>query len=124
MKDRGQDPWANFTDKYKVDDTATVRVVKLMTFGAFAEVVPGVDGLIHISQIADHRIDKPGDVLSEGDQVEVKITDIDYDRKKVSLSIRAVLEDAQRTNDDSDEDTVVASSDGETTEVAPDFDGE
>ena len=94
MKDRNQDPWAVFTGKYNVGDTANVRVVKLMTFGAFAEVVPGVDGLIHISQIADHRIDKPGDVLAEGDMVDVKITDIDYDNKKVSLSIRALLDGA------------------------------
>ncbi|MBM6938593.1 bifunctional 4-hydroxy-3-methylbut-2-enyl diphosphate reductase/30S ribosomal protein S1 [Pseudoflavonifractor phocaeensis] len=95
MKDRNQDPWAVFTDKYSVGDVANVRVVKLMTFGAFAEVVPGVDGLIHISQIADHRIDKPGDVLAEGDMVDVKITDIDYEKKKVSLSIRALLDDVQ-----------------------------
>ena len=53
---------------YKVGDVANVRIVKLMTFGAFAEVVPGVDGLIHISQIADRRIDKPSDVLAEGDK--------------------------------------------------------
>ena len=65
-----------------------------MTFGAFAEIVPGVDGLIHISQIADHRIDKPGDVLSEGQMVDAKITAIDYENKKVSLSIRALLEGA------------------------------
>ena len=70
MKDRSQNPWEVFT----------------------GEVVPGVDGLIHISQIADHRIDKPGDVLSEGQMVDVKIIDIDYDNKKVSLSIRALLE--------------------------------
>lgn len=92
MKDRSQNPWEVFTGKYQPDDVANVRVVKLMTFGAFAEVVPGVDGLIHISQIADHRIDKPGDVLSEGQMVDVKIIDIDYDNKKVSLSIRALLE--------------------------------
>ena len=104
MKDHGQDPWANFTEQYHVGDTANVRVVKLMTFGAFAEVVPGVDGLIHISQIADHRIDKPGDVLHEGDKVDVKITDIDYDRKKVSLSIRALLEDGQADSEESSED--------------------
>ena len=55
-----------FTSTYQVGDVATVRIVKLMTFGAFAEIVPGVDGLIHISQIADHRIDKPSDVLAEG----------------------------------------------------------
>ena len=92
MKDRSQDPWTVFIEKYKVGDVANVRVVKLMTFGAFAEIVPGVDGLIHISQIADHRIDKPGDVLKEGDMVDVKIIDIDTENQKVSLSIRALLE--------------------------------
>ena len=93
MKDRSQDPWTVFTCTYQVGDVANVRVVKLMTFGAFAEIVPGVDGLIHISQIADHRIDKPGDVLAEGQMVDVKITDIDMENKKVSLSIRALLEE-------------------------------
>ena len=93
MKDRSQDPWEKFTSTYEVGSVANVRVVKLMTFGAFAEIVPGVDGLIHISQIADHRIEKPGDVLEEGQNVDVKITDIDFDRKKVSLSIRALLND-------------------------------
>jgi ribosomal protein S1/(E)-4-hydroxy-3-methyl-but-2-enyl pyrophosphate reductase len=122
MKDHSQDPWSVFTGKYNVGDTANVKVVKLMTFGAFAEIVPGVDGLIHISQIADHRIDKPGDVLSEGQMVDVKITDIDFDHKKVSLSIRALLEDAQRTQSSEDEgDAVVASADGDGTQVAEDF---
>ena len=92
MKDHSQKPWTVFTSTYNVGDVANVRIVKLMTFGAFAEVVPGVDGLIHISQIADHRIDKPGDVLAEGDKVDVKITDIDMENKKISLSIRALLE--------------------------------
>ena len=92
MKDRSQNPWEVFTGKYQPGDVANVRVVKLMTFGAFAEVVPGVDGLIHISQNDDRRIDKPGDTLSEGQMVDVKIIDIDYDNKKVSLSIRALLE--------------------------------
>ena len=93
MKDHSQDPWTVFTSTYQVGDTANVRIVKLMTFGAFAEVVPGVDGLIHISQIADHRIDKPSDVLAEGDKVDVKITDVDMENKKISLSIRALLEE-------------------------------
>ena len=94
MKDHSQDPWTVFTSTYQVGDTANVRIVKLMPFGAFAEVVPGVDGLIHISQIADHRIEKPGDVLAEGDKVDVKITDVDMENKKISLSIRALLEPA------------------------------
>lgn len=93
MKDRSQDPWEKFISTYAIGDTANVKVVKLMTFGAFAEIVPGVDGLIHISQIADHRIDKPGDVLSEGEMVDVRITDIDTENKKVSLSIRALLDE-------------------------------
>ena len=90
-KDHSVDPWSTFMNKYGVGDVAEVRIVKLMTFGAFAEVVPGVDGLIHISQIADRRIEKPEDVLSEGQTVEAKITAIDEEKKKISLSIRALL---------------------------------
>ena len=104
MKDRSQDPWTVFTSTYEVGDTATVRVVKLMPFGAFAEVVPGVDGLIHISQIADHRIEKPGDVLAEGDKVDVKITDVDMENKKVSLSIRALLEEGPRDEEPAEDE--------------------
>lgn len=101
MKDHSQDPWTVFTDKYAVGDVASVRIVKLMTFGAFAEIVPGVDGLIHISQIADHRVEKPGDVVSEGETVDAKVIAIDEENKKVSLSIRALLETAPV--DDGDE---------------------
>ena len=77
---------------YSIGDVVTAKVVKLMTFGAFAEILPGVDGLIHISQIADKRIGKPEDVLSEGQEVQVKITDVDAEHKRISLSIRALLE--------------------------------
>ena len=90
-KDHSVDPWSTFMNKYGVGDVAEVRIVKLMTYGAFAEVVPGVDGLIHISQIADRRIEKPEDVLSEGQTVEAKITAIDEEKKKSSLSSRALL---------------------------------
>ena len=85
-------PWNQFTAKYSVGDVARVKIVKMMTFGAFAEIVPGVDGLIHISQIADRRIGKPEDVLSVGQEVDVKIIDIDAENKRISLSIRALLE--------------------------------
>ena len=107
MKDHGQDPWTVFTTTYSIGDVANVRIVKLMTFGAFAEVVPGVDGLIHISQIADRRIEKPGEVLTEGQMVDVKITDVDMDNKKLSLSIRALLEEsdedyAEETTEDAE----------------------
>ena len=70
-----------------------VKIVKLMPFGAFAEIIPGVDGLIHISQLADHRIARPADVVKEGDVVKAKILDINNENEKVSLSVRAALEE-------------------------------
>ena len=85
-------PGTKFVNTYKVGDIAQVKVVKLMPFGAFAEVMPGVDGLIHISQIANRRIGKPDEVLSVGDVVDVKITAIDTEKQKISLSIRALSE--------------------------------
>ena len=86
-------PWNVFTANYEVGDTATVRILKFMPFGAFAQIIPGVDGLIHISQIANRRIEKPEDVLSKDEEVEAKIIDIDPEKQKVSLSIRALLND-------------------------------
>ena len=87
-------PWNQFMTGYSIGDVVNAKIVKLMTFGAFAEILPGVDGLIHISQIADKRIGKPEDVLSEGQEVQVKITDVDAENKRISLSIRALLEEA------------------------------
>ena len=84
-------PWNQFMTNYQVGDVVDAKIAKLMTFGAFAEIIPGVDGLIHISQIADKRIGKPEDVLAEGQEVQVKITDIDAENKRISLSIRALL---------------------------------
>ena len=85
-------PWNQFCAKYSVGDTALVKIVKIVDFGAFAEILPGVDGLIHISQVSDHRVEKVSDALSEGQEVEAKIIDIDTERKRISLSIRALLE--------------------------------
>ena len=92
-------PWNQFMSKYAVGDVVDAKIVKLMTFGAFAEIIPGVDGLIHISQIADKRIGKPEDVLSEGQDVQVKITDVDAENKRISLSIRALLETPAEAED-------------------------
>ena len=94
-KTEATNPWFIFTSQYAIGDTASVKIVNLMPFGAFAEIVDGVDGLIHISQIADHKIGKPADVLEVGQVVDAKIIDIDNDNQKVSLSIRALLEEAK-----------------------------
>ena len=93
-KTEESNPWTIFTQNYAIGDVVNVKVVKLMTFGAFAEIIPGVDGLIHISQIADHRIAKPEDALAEGQEVQAKIIDIDTEHKRISLSIRVLLEAA------------------------------
>ena len=119
-KDPAENPWIKFTSTYNVGDTAEVKIVKLMTFGAFAEVLPGVDGLIHISQIANRRIGKPEEVLTVGDVVEAKITAIDMDNHKISLSIRALAEPAAQpvaVEEESGEDALVyeVSTDGEAT---------
>ena len=131
-KDPEANPWVVFTNKYSVGDVAQVKVVKLMPFGAFAEVVDGVDGLIHISQIANRRIGKPEDVLTVGDVVEAKITAIDDDKHKISLSIRALSEPApaaakveeEEYDDEPAEDALVyeVSESGEATGIAPEAD--
>lgn len=89
-KDPNGNPWTKFMSTFQVGDVAKVTIVKLMPFGAFAEVLPGVDGLIHISQIANRRIGKPDEVLTVGDIVDAKITAIDEEKHKISLSIRAL----------------------------------
>ena len=85
-------PWEIFKAQYPVGSVATVKIVGMTAFGAFAQILPGVDGLIHISQIANHRVEKAQDELQVGQEVQAKITAVDYDRKRISLSIRALLE--------------------------------
>lgn len=92
-KTEDTNPWVLFTAQYHVGDVVPVKIVSLTPFGAFAEIIEGVDGLIHISQIAMTRIGKPADVLEVGQNVDAKIIEIDNDKKKVSLSIRALLEE-------------------------------
>ena len=84
-------PWEIFKRTYAVDSEVEVEIANFTDFGAFAHIMPGIDGLIHISQIANKHISNPADVLKIGDKVNVKITDIDDERKRVSLSIRALL---------------------------------
>lgn len=93
-------PWEILKNNYPEGSVVEVEIVGLTQFGAFAKIIPGIDGLIHISQIADRRIEKPQDELSIGQKVMAKITAIDFDKKRVSLSIRALLQD---NNDNAEE---------------------
>ncbi len=86
-------PWTIFQTKYAVGDVIDATVVSMTSYGAFARILPGVDGLIHISQIADKHIAKPQDELTVGQEVKAKITAVDLEKKRVSLSIRALLEE-------------------------------
>ncbi len=94
-KTEATNPWKLFTDKYQIGDVAPVTIVSMMPFGAFAQIIPGVDGLIHISQIANKKLASPAEVLEKGQVVDAKIIDIDMENCKVSLSIRALLEEAE-----------------------------
>ncbi|MBR7111563.1 MAG: S1 RNA-binding domain-containing protein [Clostridia bacterium] len=100
-------PWFIFTGKCQVGDVVPVKIVSMMPFGAFAEIVDGVDGLIHISQIAMTRIGKPADVLEIGQSVDAKIIEIDSEKQKVSLSIRALLEEVAAAEEAMPEDAPV-----------------
>lgn len=91
FKKECDNPWNKFMDTVNLNDTITVKIVRIVPFGAFAEILPGVDGLIHISQIANKHIAKPEDELSLGMTVEVKVIEIDAEKKKVSLSMRELL---------------------------------
>lgn len=125
-------PWVILKNTYDVGDVVDCKIVGLTAFGAFANIIPGIDGLIHISQIADERIEKPDDVLSEGEIVKAKITEIDYDKKRVSLSIRALLDDGEYTEDevynvvpeDEDADEAPADEEAEADEAPADEDAE
>lgn len=100
-------PWTIFQNKYAVGDVVNVKIVSMTSYGAFARIIPGIDGLIHISQIADKHVVKPQDELTVGQEIDAKITAIDLEKKRVSLSIRALLSDNTETS--LQEDEVVAS---------------
>ena len=91
-KTEATNPWNVFTTKYSIGDVVKVKIASIMTFGAFAEIVPGCDGLIHISQIADHKVASVAEELKIGEEVDAKIVDIDFEAKRISLSITALLE--------------------------------
>lgn len=112
-------PWEILKRDYPVGSVVEAQIVGMTTFGAFARILPGIDGLIHISQIANRRIEKPQDVLSIGETVKVMITDIDFDKKRISLSIRKLLEEqeAEEAKEAAEqEDEVVASTETESAE--------
>jgi small subunit ribosomal protein S1 len=90
LKQTQTDPWQRVIDECRQGDVVTGKITKVVTFGAFAEIVPGVEGLIHISELADHHVENPREVVAQGQDVIVKIIEIDADRRRVSLSLRRI----------------------------------
>ncbi len=90
LKQTQSDPWQQVLDTYAENDVVQGRVTKVVTFGAFVEILPGVEGLVHISELAQHHVENPREVVSQGDQVNVKIIEVDADRRRLSLSLKRV----------------------------------
>jgi small subunit ribosomal protein S1 len=90
LKQTQEDPWQRIMDTYNVDDELAGKVTKVVTFGAFVEVLDGVEGLVHISELAGHHVESPREIVHPGDEIRVKILEIDSERRRLSLSAKRV----------------------------------
>jgi small subunit ribosomal protein S1 len=88
LKQTQEDPWQTVLNEYRVGDVLEGKVTKVVAFGAFVEVVPGVEGLVHISELAEHHVESPGEVVQPGQEVWVRILEIDEERRRISLSVK------------------------------------
>ena len=102
-KKQSENPWDIFRNNYELGQVVDATIVSITSFGAFAQIIPGIDGLIHISQIADQRVNNVADFLTVGQTVQAKITECDFEKKRVSLSIRALLPSAEEAAEEPDE---------------------
>jgi small subunit ribosomal protein S1 len=92
LKQTQADPWQQVLESYNEGDVVSGKVTKVVTFGAFVEILPGVEGLVHISELAQHHVENPREVVSQGDTVNVRILEVDAERRRLSLSLKRVDE--------------------------------
>ena len=118
-KKQSDNPWDIFKANYELGQVVEAKIVSITNFGAFAQIIPGIDGLIHISQIADQRVNNVADFLSVGETVQAKITECDFEKKRVSLSIRALLTPAEQTEEPAAAEAEAAEEASAETEEAP-----
>ena len=90
-----ENPWNNAAEKYAAGNVVTGKVARMTDFGAFVELAPGVDALLHVSQISRDHVEKPADVLSIGQEIEAKIVDFDEADRKISLSMKALAQNTE-----------------------------
>jgi small subunit ribosomal protein S1 len=99
LKQTRKDPWQEIVERVNIGETITGRVTKLVSFGAFVEVAEGVEGLIHISELAEHHVETPDEIVRSGDEVEARIIDVDARRRRLSLSLRPKKEEREERAD-------------------------
>ncbi|NLK70665.1 MAG: bifunctional 4-hydroxy-3-methylbut-2-enyl diphosphate reductase/30S ribosomal protein S1 [Clostridiales bacterium] len=110
-------PWEKFKAQFNVGDVIKATIVSITPFGAFAQIIEGVDGLIHISQIANRRVDNINEILSIGQEVDVKILEIDMDKKRISISMRALLEEESEAVEEVTEEAVEVTAEVDTAQA-------
>ncbi|CAN5679088.1 hypothetical protein BH20ACT11_BH20ACT11_08920 [soil metagenome] len=103
LKQTRKDPWQEIVEQVEIGGNITGRVTKLVTFGAFVEVAEGVEGLIHISELAEHHVETPDEIIRSGDEIEARIIDVDAKRRRLSLSLRPKKEDRAESSESSEE---------------------
>jgi small subunit ribosomal protein S1 len=99
LKDKGEDPWALKASQLSLEQVVEAKVLRLVPFGAFVEIFPGVEGLVHISKISEKRLSRPQEVLQEGQMVRAKIMELHLDKKKISLNMKEVDADLVKTEE-------------------------
>jgi small subunit ribosomal protein S1 len=99
LKQTQTDPWQQVLEQYKEGDVVEGKVTKVVTFGAFVEILPGVEGLVHISELAQHHVENPREVVSQGDTVPVLILEVDAERRRLSLSLKRVDPERRAENE-------------------------
>jgi small subunit ribosomal protein S1 len=100
----GENPWQHVARKYTVGDRATGTISRVMDFGAFVKLEPGVEGLIHVSELSHGRVFRVSDIVSEGQEVEVKILSVDVEKQRISLSLKALMAKPEKPGEKKVED--------------------
>ena len=113
-KNLTENPWTDIENKYGKGDVVEGKIVKLLDFGVFVELEPGVDGLVHVSEISNQHVKKPSDVLNIGEEITVEILSVDKDNKRISLSMKALLEDASKNEEEEQTESQKEDSQSET----------
>src|SRR6187551_464336 len=113
LKQTQEDPWQRVVDEYKEGDVVDGKVTKIVAFGAFVQILPGVEGLVHISELAQHHVESPAEVVRPGDELKVKILEVDEARRRLSLSVKRVEGQELPTREPSDDVVIEEAPEGE-----------